>query len=132
MAALYSPEGHVLLSEAAQALDIPQLDAYAEAAERELGLRGTDFTDEDAETATLAVVYAINCALARGEGGQAVESESKGDQSVKFAFSRIGSGGEDFCTKARDLAAGLLAKVAVQEPAATAPRSATIENSVVW
>lgn len=131
MAVLYDPTGHALLSAKAQALGPDILLAYADAAERELGLKGTAFTGEDAATATLAVVYAINCALDRGPGGQLLQSEKKGDQSYTLMTSKIASSNEDWCTKARDLVEDLLGSIAEGDGAAV-PRSATVENQVVW
>lgn len=103
MAARYSPAGHVLLSAAAQSLDAPTLEAYAEAAERELGLRGrTRYVGERGETATLAVVYGVNCLLLREKAN--LQSESKGKQSRTFA-EKVAA--ESWCAKARKVAASL-------------------------
>lgn len=108
MAVLYDPEGHALLSTDAAALDAETLDAWAETAERELGLKGTEFEGEDADTATLAVVHWINCQLSN-RGGRVI-AKSKGDQSVRYA-----EGGETDCDRAAALVASLFGRSTLGE-----------------
>lgn len=110
MAAEHSPEGHALLSPAAQELDPAVLDAYAEAVERELGLRGKRFSGENASTAVLAVVYGVNCALTISTTtGRSLQSESKGSQSRTYASGGVDvKGASSWCELARKLAGQLL------------------------
>lgn len=91
----YDPIGNPLLSPAARALDSDTLEAYAARAELLLGIADTDFAKGSPEYKSLvtAVVLQINYTLAResrgGAGGEVV-SESKGDQSVKYATPKDG------------------------------------------
>lgn len=84
MAALYSPEGSPLLSSAAGALDGPTLDAWAVMAERVLGLAGTSFEGDDAAEAASYVARQVNLMIGM-EDKAGIVSESKGQQSVKYA-----------------------------------------------
>lgn len=93
--ATYDPTNHPLLSPTAKTLTPEQLEAYADRAEYVLKVADADFLpgSEEAKRLTLAVVLQINHTLGResrgGSGGEVV-SESKGDQSVKYATPKDG------------------------------------------
>lgn len=87
MAATYDVHGHPLLSTEAAALadsDAEAFDAQVRAAERTLGLRGTQLAGHDREDAEVAVVRQLNLQLRIAASGDVV-SESKGSQSFTYA-----------------------------------------------
>lgn len=79
----YNPVEHPRLSEEAAALDPTVLEAYADEAEALFGIAGTDFEGQNATDLTLAVVRQINLTVRLEQhGAGAIQTESKGDQSV--------------------------------------------------
>lgn len=116
----YDPIGNPLLSPAAQKLDPETLEAYAGRAELLLGIADTDFPPGSSQykSLTTAVVLQINYTLAResrgGAGGEVV-SESKGDQSVKYATPKDGVA-DPVDSEAATIVASVLGGIAPKAP----------------
>lgn len=123
----YDPTGHPLLSPDAQALDPDTLTAYAERAEDVLGIADTEYTGQEAERLTLAVVLQVNHTLRReARAGGEVVAESKGDQSVRYTNPKDGRV-DPIDPEAARIVAGVLAG------GVHAPRvSTSTPNRFVW
>lgn len=84
MAVRYDVSTHGLLSPDALALEEPEFTAQNELAETILGLNGTDFEDEDEETALLAVALQLNYQVEAGVEAFVLVSTSRGARSKTF------------------------------------------------
>jgi hypothetical protein len=81
---LYPVDGHPLLSPAAAALDADALEAQSRVAERVLGLADTNFTGDDAITASDAVALQVSYQVAMPPEQAIILSETRGSRSVTY------------------------------------------------
>jgi hypothetical protein len=79
----YDVTGHILLSVDAQALDPDALRGHNLAAEVNLGLQGTAYTDTDRELALVAVVSQVNKQIAENPNPN-LKSETEGERSYMY------------------------------------------------
>lgn len=92
----YDPAGHALLSQAAQRLEVDDLEAQADAAEAALdaALAGRGYgslTDAGHESGTteydravMAVAYQVNYQVEAGTDGEVYKQQGRGDRSATF------------------------------------------------